>query len=199
VALFGGKRGFGIVTAISDEDIRIHVELTMDPLPILEVVPLVAICRPQTIKKILISATIFGVPELHFFGGDRSQKSYFQSKALLNDEIERQIALGLEQVWDSRGPTVLIHPSVQDAIAASGWGPLLLGDESGIPIATVSGKLTERSLRILCGPELGWSERECAVLAAVGATMVRVSDRSLRLEIAFDAILGTVSSHRLRE
>jgi RsmE family RNA methyltransferase len=197
VAIFGGKRGYGVVTALSSEELKIQLELNLEPLAALEVIPLVAVCRPQTIKKVILSAAIFGVPELHFFGGERSQKSYFQSKALLNDEIERQIALGLEQVWNSQGPEVFIHRRVQDALAASGSGPLLLADELGAPISSASNLLTTDGVRTLCGPELGWSENERAVLSQAGATAVRVSNRSLRLEIAFDAILGVASSYRL--
>jgi 16S rRNA (uracil1498-N3)-methyltransferase len=205
VAVMGGRRGQGRILLASLDKVTIELALSDECLRTSPVSLIVGVSRPQTIKKVIQAAVMFGVSSLHFVKSEKGEKSYLQSRSLDAESIEEEALKALEQIWDSRKPEIVVHRTfsyfmenklstvaenlmqesgvskVHSMVAHPGSAPLRCGDT-----ALIQGAASV----IAIGPERGWSDGEIDIFDRYGFHRIGLGDRVVRVELALVFLLG---------
>jgi 16S rRNA (uracil1498-N3)-methyltransferase len=197
VALLGGLRGDGIVEEATRDRVVMAITLTLAPLERVPIDLIVGVPRPQTVKKVIQAAVMLGVRSLHFVKSELGEKSYLQSRALSEEGILEEGAKALEQIWDSRLPTIEVHrnfsyfmrnklpPLTQEEGVAC-----LLADPTGRELTTADKPLVRLAQVVAIGPERGWSEGEVKIFKYSGFSVVGLGERVVRVEVALVFLIG---------
>jgi RsmE family RNA methyltransferase len=203
----GGRRGIAQVTALTPKRLTMSICWEEAPLARANIHAIVAVARPQTIKKVIHIATTLGLNSLDFVRSENSEKSYLQAHALRPENIAAEVALAQEQCGDPIMPSITVHrtfsrylekhlaselmplksPALFVAHTAPGQG-LNLNEISLIPAG--------QPVYAAIGPESGWTENEFKGLKALGFTALSLGPRILRVEVALSVLLGTILSLR---
>ncbi|MCB0318400.1 MAG: RNA methyltransferase [Bdellovibrionales bacterium] len=160
---------------------------------------LCGLSRPQTVKKIIQSAVLFGIEELHFVKTEFGEKSYLDSKLLQQENIQREIELGLEQAVDTIPPKIYIHRDFESFInekidtLIKNYQNCFFADTQNTDCVQVS-KSSNKFL-IAIGPEPGWSSKEKTSFLTKNFKAVSLGERILRTETASSALLGIIQSN----
>lgn len=203
VGILGGLRGEGVVLEASPERVRFEVKVTQAALTPAKIDLIVGVPRPQTVKKVIQAAVMFGVTSLHFVRSERGEKSYLQSRSLDADQIEDETVKALEQVWDTRAPEIVVHRTFSyfmeqklQAIEAAGGARLSKyiahPTHEQLTVKDASNDPLSHSL-IAIGPEKGWSDAEVQLLTERGFRPVGLGERVVRVELALVFLLGKLS------
>lgn len=208
VAVLGGQRGDGKILSSSPERVTISLALLLPSLEPIPVALIVGVSRPQTVKKVIQAAVMFGVSSLHFVRSELGEKSYLQSRSLDLDQVEEETVKALEQVWDSRAPQVVVHrtfsyfmqeklPLIVEAVASqrgSHGVRKLLAHPGGVSLACADGQQEQGASHIVAiGPERGWSDAEVATFQQEGFQMIGLGERVVRVELALVFLLGKLA------
>lgn len=203
-ALEGGSRGNAQVLSCRSDCIELALDLVEDPPARIPLILIVAVPRPQTVKKVIQLATAVGVEALHFVASEEVQKSYLQSKRLRPAAIAAEAHLSLEQVFDSRMPEIVVHRAFRRFCA-----DVLPGLRSAAERALLADCRAQRSVRcamapqnpgqrgrvvLAIGPESGWAESERTLFDAAGFTGAGLGERILRVETALAILIGELSA-----
>lgn len=192
VGLLNGLMGTGVITAMTENRVELHVELSEKPPGSLPVTLLLAMPRPKCFRRILQGVTSFGVKRIALFGAYRVEKSYWKSPWLEASELQRQLILGLEQARDTQLPQVSLHPLfkpfVEDDLPAlvQGMRCLVAHPDDGVACPA---NLHE-PVAIAVGPEGGFTNYELGLLKERGFESITLGQRVLRTEQAVPALLG---------
>lgn len=170
------------------------------PLPLSSVSLLVAVCRPQSLKRVIYAATAAGITQLVFVPSERGEKSYLTSRELTKERISDQVVQALEQTGGALAPDVQVVEPLRDALASisandSGPSKLLVAHPgSAVSLATAlhSGTPATSHITLAFGGEKGWSERELAVFRELDYQPVNLGDRVQRVDMAVAFALGAV-------
>ena len=189
-AVRGGHIGSATLEAVSPTEIRCRVRFDREPPPRVDVELIVAVPRPQTVKKIIHVAVTLGLQRLHFIRTLHTVKSYLQSSVLTPEAIEEEVVRGLAQAVDSRAPTIEIHRSFESFV--EGVVPTIVANERGCVLADTHaapriGAAVFPSLKkaaLAVGPESGWSDFERERFIHHGFRAVSLGPRMLRVEVA---------------
>ncbi|MEZ4753134.1 MAG: RsmE family RNA methyltransferase [Bdellovibrionota bacterium] len=186
--------GSGLVT-IQGEELIIDFTLEREPPARRPIFLICGISRPQTVKKVIQSAVLFGIKELHFVRASQAEKSYLDSQIFSEEVLERHLALGLEQAIDTISPTIEIHrqfkPFIEDYLSKLNSQNLkILADISGEREFPKSIKQESQSIVLSVGPEAGWSDFEIECFTQSGFMPYSFGERVLRVETAVNALLG---------
>jgi RsmE family RNA methyltransferase len=159
---------------------------------------LVGLSRPQTCRKILEQATSMGVAEIHFFGCEKSEQSYINSRLWTTDEWERKIIKGAEQAFSTYIPRCKIWESFNDCLSEQEIDSKCMAldnyESKKILSSIEYNKLNNLTLAV--GPERGWSNSERNLLRQKGYELFSIGPRVLRQETAVVASLSLfVSNH----
>src|SRR5690606_3556504 len=92
------------------------VHLNLLPAPRKNIELVVALPRPQILKKVLQSAAMLGVSKLNFVCAARTEPGYRQSKMLNPESIHHNLLLGLEQAMNTLMPEVKIFHSLHNLL-----------------------------------------------------------------------------------
>lgn len=106
----GIGRGLGEVVSVAPGLVRVRPQVAECDLhpPRLDLI--VALPRPQSVKKILeVSATV-GVTTITFIAGERVEQSYFSSSVLTEESVRHHLRLGMEQGGNPFAPELHILP-----------------------------------------------------------------------------------------
>ena len=80
IGLLNGPQGTARIEQTTDDQVTLTCDsLAAKPVPTPAVDLICALPRPQTLKKVLITAASMGVRQLHLIRANRVEKSYFQS------------------------------------------------------------------------------------------------------------------------
>ncbi|MEI8139425.1 MAG: 16S rRNA (uracil(1498)-N(3))-methyltransferase [bacterium] len=192
VGLLNGLLGTGIISAITDKGVELIITLKeVSPVP-LPITLLLAMPRPKCFRRIIQCATTMGVKRIALFGAYRVEKSYWKSPWLEDQELQRQLVLGLEQARDTEMPQVTMHPFfkpfVEDEVSALAAGSRCLvahpSERSDCP-SNISEPMT-----LAIGPEGGFTDYELGLLTERGFECITLGKRILRTEQAVPAFLG---------
>ena len=194
-AVLNSGLGRASVLESSAERVELDFNITEAPAPRTPYDLIVAVPRPQTVKKVIQLSTMFGISSLHFIRAERCEKSYLSSTALEAPQIEEQIILGLEQAVDCCAPRVLIHqkfrPFVEDVLPQ-----LMEGQARRLYVADTRSSAGAQCLEAgdsgaVCaiGPEQGWNDFELQCFSSAGAQCISLGSRMLRVEVAATALL----------
>ena len=208
VAVTDGMRGEGRVLSVSDFEVALALTLTQPALAPIPVTLIVGVSRPQTIKKVIQSAVMFGVSSLHVVRSEKGDKSYLQSRSLDEDQIEEETIKAMEQIWDSRRPEIVVHrsfshfmkqklPMVVDSmrsVAGDGQVVKLIAHPGGAHLTCEDASRVANAATIVAiGPERGWSEDEVRAFAEFGFDWIGLGERVLRVELALVSLLGQLA------
>ncbi len=202
VGILNGRSGRGTIEQIQNKKITIRTsELTLQPEAAIQIDLICALPRPQTLKKILITAGIFGIRQIHLIRANRVEKSYYQSMLLQPENYERFLIEGMSQGMITRMPAVSIHqkfkPFFEDFIREnytdSEAESLRLLPEPGTqnPLSSAwNSKAKEIILAV--GPEGGWVDFELSLMKDCRFLPFKLSESILRVEHAVTASLAQI-------
>lgn len=201
VGLAGGGIGEGKVVRIDGDvvDLEVKVPVGKAEAPALSLI--LALPRPQTLKKVLEGIGAAGVRELTLINTERVQKSFFSSKLLKDDAWMHHLRLGMEQGSNTYLTEVTVKPSFKEFFKdAAGTLP-----EDAVRLMTHPttertlwdtpvGKPHRRGQPIICavGPEGGWLEAEVEQFKKNGFEIVSLGNTIHRVENAVMALLAQI-------
>lgn len=196
VALINGKLGFAKVTSCTPLQLVLEGDLDQAPPRRLPIHMIVAVPRPQTVKKVLNLSAQFGISSLHFIKSFRVIKSYLQSQTLKPEAIQSELIKGLEQVCDSILPLVKIQSSFADFVnlvlpelITNARSPRLYLADTGVSEVTAFANTPNPSI-IAIGPEAGWSSNEVKAFKDLGFNSISLGPRIFRVDTAMCVILS---------
>lgn len=204
--VIGGLLGRANIISTASHVLELNLVLDEDPPPKLAIDLIVALPRPQTVKKLISLVSSTGIKRLFFIRSEGVDKSYFKSSTLNSECIMREIRLGLAQCCDTVEPIVEIHdrfrPFVEDYLpkVLSPNSLNLIGDtdrkdelqnysNSGI---LISGILESDQYCVAIGPERGWSRFEVDCFSQLRFQRTLIGQRILRVDIATALFVGAI-------
>jgi RsmE family RNA methyltransferase len=193
--LVGGPRGKATVTAITAETVGLSFAWEKQaPPPLAPITLIVGLPRPQTVRKLLHSATELGVAAVHFVATEKSEPSYAQSKLWSSGEWRRHLLDAAQQAFDTHLPDISHGRTLTDALASLEKNPLRLAlDNYESPASLSEFPLVPATpVALALGPERGWSARDREALRAHGFAFAHLGPRVLRTETAVIAALTLI-------
>jgi 16S rRNA (uracil1498-N3)-methyltransferase len=163
---------------------------------------LVALPRPQILKKVLLTSAMFGASEIIFCGCARVEKSYWSSKSLRPEAIKEQLMLGMEQGEVTFIPEVRLESRFEvciEDVRSSSNLPLLYADRGGEDLIGLCGQSRLDGAVLALGPEGGWVDAERMALERAGFLKLGLGGYNLRVEVALAAALGQIELLRARQ
>lgn len=191
IGLLNGNKGYGEVTALSDQFISLAVTLEDTPPAPLPLTLLLALPRPKMLKRILQTVSSMGVKELYLINSYRVDKSFWGSP-IVESQINENLILGLEQAGDTVMPNVHLRkrfkPFVEDELPtiAQNSRALIAHPYNAKPCPPKSSEHTTLAI----GPEGGFIPYEVEKLNDNGFDSVHIGERILRVENAVPALLS---------
>jgi len=193
VGLLGGNIGQAEVLQLGNPSRLVLESLSEQAPPMLPMTLILALPRPQMIKRILQTLACMGVEQLCLLQTAKVEKSFWQSPAVSDHAVEAQLTLGLEQAVATTLPRVdkftRFRPFVEDhlpEIAASKHR--LLAHPGAFPSSPQLAQ-EERSI-VAIGPEGGFTEREIAYFSEAGFGIFQMGPRILKVETAVTAVIA---------
>lgn len=202
IGVINGPAGTAIIESVTKTSVCLNVDrLTgyREPFPLVDLI--VALPRPQTLKKVLWICGTMGVHRLHLIRANRVEKSYYDSPLLETGNYEKYLIDGMSQGKQTRKPEVYIHerfkPFFEDHL------PNLDRNEKTPSVrllcemdtmASLSHRVSDPSNRLLIavGPEGGWVPFETELMTANGFVPFSLGRWVLRVESAVTAALAQV-------
>ncbi len=166
--------------------------LSTPPPGALPIELVLALPRPNMLKRTLLNVTAMGVKRIHLLNSAKVEKSYWQSPVLEPESLHQFLLEGLEQARDTVLPTITFHkrfrPFVEDVL------PELLKHQRGLLAHPYQASPCPVALDEPCvlgiGPEGGWNEFEVEKWLEAGMEMVHIGDRILKVETAVPVLLS---------
>lgn len=192
IGLIGDRVGTGRVTSLKDEILEMEVDLYQEPPSAPAVSLILALPRPKVLRRLLFSVAALGVKRIILLNAFRVEKSFWESPVLQDENIKKQLVLGLEQARDTILPGVALRtrfrPFVEDELPelVRGTCPVVghPGAEALCP-GSISGPAT-----LAIGPEGGFIPYEVEKLVSCGFRSVNFGERILPVETAVPFILS---------
>ncbi len=171
----------------------VNIRLTEAPPLPLACVLILALPRPQMVKRILQTTATYGVEKIILLQTNRVEKNYWQSPKVRDDEIQRQLILGLEQAKATQLPVIEKYPKFnnfisgpcQDFICRRKKIVVHPGEHPLFP-----SEIHQQPLAVVIGPEGGLTQTELEHLAQLGFEPQQLGRRILRVETAVNAVLA---------
>ncbi len=211
VSVLGGLRGEARIHEATPTRVVLEAHLALPCRERLPISLVVGVCRPQTIKKVVQAAVMFGVSSLHFVRSELGEKSYLQSRALDPEELEGETIKALEQVWDSHAPEIVVHRTFSYFMEhkVSGIADILGRESARGEIARLvahpggrslgcedATRLKDAAAIVAIGPERGWSDGEIAAFSNSDFEVLGLGERVVRVELALVFLLGRLTMLR---
>ncbi|WP_421848883.1 16S rRNA (uracil(1498)-N(3))-methyltransferase [Marinomonas sp.] len=194
VGVLNGKIGEGIYEPPSDNQLGYIHSLNLSALPPepLPMILVMALPRPNMLKRTLQNITAMGVKELYLIHSAKVEKSYWQSPVLQTESIHQCLLEGLEQAKDTVMPKWSLiprfRPFVEDQL------PDILKGKVGLLAHPYLAKRCPIDIQQACvlalGPEGGWNEFEVSKWHEAGMESVHLGDRILKVETVVPVLLS---------
>ncbi|WP_417537997.1 16S rRNA (uracil(1498)-N(3))-methyltransferase [Marinomonas sp.] len=194
VGVLNGKIGEGIYEPPSEDRAGyIHsVNVFVSPPEPLPMVLVMALPRPNMLKRTLQNITAMGVKDVYLIHSAKVEKSYWQSPVLQTESIQQCLLEGLEQAKDTIMPNWSLiprfRPFVEDQL------PDLLKNKRGILAHPYLAKPCPIDIQQPCvlalGPEGGWNDFEVSKWHEAGMESVHLGDRILKVETVVPVLLS---------
>ncbi len=193
VGLINGKIGKGVVIDITNDSVELEVTLTTHPPEKLPLVLVLALPRPKVFRRIIQAATSLGVKTIYLINSWRVEKSFWSSPVLIDENIEKELILGLEQACDTIMPEIFLRPLFKPFVL--GELPLIAADTVALtahPKASspCPGGNINRPVTLAVGPEGGFIDVEIETLERIGFITVNFGKRILKTETAVPALIS---------
>lgn len=196
VGLINGPLGSGRLVRRDDRSVTLEITLGEVP-PRPRVTMILAMVRPQIMKRTLQHLATLGVRRIVLVGARRVETSYFGQRLFDGDGYVEHL-LGLEQAVDTWLPDLTIYrrfkPFIEDRL------PQLIRDVPkscryiAHPTATESSpnRVGDRPVALAVGPEGGWSNFEVDKFVDLGFSPLSLGQRTLKVETAVPYLFGTL-------
>lgn len=203
VGVRGGARGTATLIAWSADEAEASLAVALDPgdrpqRPALDLV--LAVPRPQQLKRCLHHAITIGVHRIVLLRTWRVEHGYLSSKWLRPGALDSIVDEGLAQAAVTFMPEILIErsfkPFVEDTLPAlmePGQVGLVCDPEASTPIAAEASALRGQRALLVIGPEGGLLPYEVEAFVGQGLRAVHLGPRILRVETAVPAALAQLS------
>lgn len=190
-SILGGARGRATYRCISSESVKLLFQPTAEPLPRSPFTLVVAVSRPQTIKKVIQAGVFLGIERLLFVRTELTQRSYLSSRELRPERIAHEIERALEQCCDSVAPIIEVHRALRDVLESEPprrWAFFADTPSPEVPSCrqapdSCRGDPSE-SVILAIGPEKGWSSHEQKLFREAGFLPLSLGERVLRVDAA---------------
>lgn len=197
VALLDGNLGKGVYHPENKTACVWDITLNILPPKTLPLTLVLALPRPQMLKRILQNVACFGVEKLVLVQSKRVEKSFWQSPSAQPEAIKQQLLLGLEQANATQMPEILtfkgfkafteyaranVEASQQKIVLHPGQYPLMPAQALSTPSV------------IAIGPEGGFTDYEVEKFLELGFAPAQLGERILRVETAVTAVLARLIS-----
>lgn len=205
VGQLNGLIGSAKVVSIDSCSVTLNVSELLRPSPSCLTDLIIALPRPQILKKVLEISASMGVSRIMLIKTAKVEKSYFLSSALMQENIEKHLRLGLQQAVCTKMPVVSIHKrfkkfieeDIQEIFQESSKEAdsyrLIAhpGAESNLAsISEVFSLSSNLRFVLAIGPEGGFDEPEVKAFQKAGFLVFNCGERILRVEHAVSFLLG---------
>ena len=193
--ILGGKKGTGRIVKINlDGSIFVTVQATEPPPQRLRLRMAVSFVRPIQLRRIFRDLSSIGVSAVDLVGADMGEKSYRDTKLLLNGGAQAAFVEGAVQARDTRIPEFKIYDNIESWLKDYPWGktdnriPQLIAADNVRPEGSFFNlSVTTRPIVVAVGPERGWSDRERDLFEKAGFLRLSIGERALRTDTACTA------------
>ncbi|MCA9782079.1 MAG: 16S rRNA (uracil(1498)-N(3))-methyltransferase [Candidatus Cloacimonetes bacterium] len=179
---------------------RFHEEADQPQEDSLGLDVVLALPRPQTLRKVLLALPQLGVERLFLVRSARVEKSFFASPLLSDGEWRRHLLAGMEQAGSCWMPRIELHPLfrpfVEDRlpeVLAPSTRRLLPHPGSAPGLGALWGQTLPGRICLAIGPEGGWQDHELEHFHAAGFEEHSLGARILRVETALSVLAGQVA------
>lgn len=200
VGEINGRFGRGKVLEAGRDNVLLEVRLFGETPEIPPTDLIVALPRPQILKRVLRDSASLGVRRIALIVTSRVEKSFLQSPLLEPERLNSHLLLGLEQAVHTLLPEVSIHTCFHEFIVnaikniTSDCKALFIADPRAehdfrsLGAPSELGRLQRAAVAI--GPEAGWTTEEVEAFLANGFSPFTMGERMLRVDTAVCAVLA---------
>ncbi len=192
VGEINGRRGAGVLEELTEKRLILKVILDSPPPGAVPCTLILAMPRPKAFKRTIQAAVTMGIKSIYIIKTWRVDKNYFDSPVLLQENIDRQVILGLEQAGDTVVPQIEVRqyfkPFLEDELPSLSINKKLYMAHPYSNARVPSSVKSESVLAI--GPEGGFIKYEVDRFIEAGFTPVTIGDRILRVEQALPAFVS---------
>jgi len=192
-AELNGAMGHGVFDLRDGNALITDIVLDSPPPASLALTLILAMPRPQMLKRILQTVACFGVEKLVLIQSNRVEKSFWQSPSAQEGAIQEQLILGLEQANATQLPKVRMFqrfkPFIEDSCAELTANSNKMVLHPGPFPFFPNGKLVKPTSLVI-GPEGGFTEYEMALWQEYGFEPRQLGERILRVETAVTSVLA---------
>jgi 16S rRNA (uracil1498-N3)-methyltransferase len=199
-----GETYIAEVVEYSDFKVSLKVISEFELKSTISISLIVALPRPQILKRILETIPCFSVRNIYLVGGDRVEKSFFQSKVLKENSKELLLKEGSIQAGFSYRPRIVVLEKFRDLfqyLSEEKKSVKLLAEvDDNRSLTSILGttRTSKESLEftdfnLAIGPERGWSEREKDTFITNGFKLFGMGPGILRVDVALIAALSRIT------
>jgi RsmE family RNA methyltransferase len=201
--LLGGGRGTGRIESIRlDGSVSFSLDLRENPPPRFPIRIAVGFPRPIQLKRLLRDLSNLGIGAVDLMGTELGEKSYRDTKMLVDGGARAALIEGAVQARDTSIPVFAAYPSLEEWLGERPWEKpsaengqtagafrprqnLLVAADNVCPEGSFAlFPSLGRPMTVAVGPERGWSDRERDRLEAAGFLRLSLGQRALRTETA---------------
>jgi RsmE family RNA methyltransferase len=191
--ILGGNRGTGRIEHIRLDGLVFSLELKEEPPPRLPLRMAVGFPRPIQLRRLLRDLSNLGLEAVDLIGTELGEKSYRDTKLLIDGGARAALIEGAVQARDTIIPGLLMYSSLEAWLAERPWekspsgrvSPLLIAPDNVRPEGSLAHLPPQKRPMVLAvGPERGWSDRERDLLEDAGFLRLSMGKRALRTETA---------------
>ncbi len=201
VGLLDGPVGVAKICEIAGNEVTLECvwgEVKPPRKPAIDLV--CALCRPQTLKKVLQSAAVMGVDRVFLVNSKRVEQCYFNASVMSKESIKRQLVAGLAQGKRTQLPRVEVHgrfgcffeETLGRMESSHGKCIKLVADVDAKSRLEAASLVDAERIILAIGPEGGWVDFELEVMKGAGFERFRLSNSILRVENAVVAAIAQI-------
>lgn len=193
VGFVNGKIGLATVASSSKDEVEMLITLFQEPLPFLPITLLIALPRPQTLKKVLEATATFGIRKLVLMNADRVEQSFFQATLLKDGNYLKHVYLGLEQGGRTLVPEIEWYQSPISLKSLP--DSLKLIAHPGVSTTLWQTTFMDHPDQDVCvgiGPEGGWTDTEMKKFENLGFLPISLGQTLHRVENAVTSLLAQI-------
>jgi len=191
--ILGGLKGTGKIERINfDGSIFVTVNAAEPPAPRLRLRMAVAFARPIQLRRVFRDLSNFGVTAIDLVATDMGEKSYRDTKLLMDGGSQAALIEGAVQARDTIIPAINVFENLDSWLNESPWRET---DNMRLPMLIAADNVraegsffhltvTSRPIVVAVGPERGWSDRERDLFEKSGFLRLSIGTRAMRTETA---------------
>lgn len=186
LGMINGLMATGTIINIDEHSVQLCVLNTEPPPPKIPLRIILALPRPKMIRRIFRSIAELGVSELIIINSYKVEKSFWQSPAISEANVQGYLLDGLQQAKDTVLPKVSFYkrfkPFVEDEL------PKLSADTKKLIAHPDTGEACPLAINcpttLAIGPEGGFTPYEVDKFLAAGFSGIHLGPRILKVENA---------------